>query len=68
MKSAFGEWFEAQHGKRVNELPDSSDDQLRSLIKLCEAAGRELAYRKLWDRQRTSALYAWKARERTPDA
>jgi hypothetical protein len=65
MKSAFGEWFEAQHGKRLDgSALKYTDDELRAMIRLGEVAARSLEARKLWDEKRTSALYAWQARER----
>ncbi len=60
--SAFQVWFEAQHGKRPN-VGNVTDDKLREMITLGDGAARELYSRTLYDAKRTSALYAWKAKD-----
>jgi hypothetical protein len=64
----FDEWFELQHGPRVP--PDLvithyiTDKELRNAYVFGQKANLALANRELWDKQRQSALYALKAREK----
>ena len=60
--SAFRVWFEAQHGKRPN-IGNVTDDNLREMITLGDGAARELHSRILYDAKRTSAMYAWQAKD-----
>ena len=59
MKSAFAEWFVAQHGQR--NKTHLSDRELHHAIEAGKAAERQLADRELWDQKEQSALYAWAA-------
>jgi hypothetical protein len=69
MKSEFADWFVAQHKPRTNSgMPNHTDQQLRDMVHAGRVAERVLACRELWDDKQTSALYAWQAREKTPNA
>lgn len=68
MKSEFADWFVAQHKPRTNSgMPNHTDQQLRDMVHAGRVAERVLACRELWDDKQTSALYAWQAREKTPN-
>ena len=68
MKSEFDEWFVAQHRPRTySGMPKHTDQQLRDMVQAGRVAERVLACRELWDEKHTSALYAWQAREKTPN-
>lgn len=69
MKSDFSEWFKAQHGPRERGvMAGYSERRLRDEIQRGKIAAAELEARSLWDEKRQSALYAWQAREKTPNA
>lgn len=62
MKSAFTDWFVAQHKSRTyGGMPNHSDQQLRDMVQAGKVADRVLACRELWDEKQQSALYAWTA-------
>lgn len=68
MKSEFMEWFVAQHKPRTNGgMPNHNDQQLREMVQAGRVAERVLAFRELWDEKQKSALYAWQARDKTPN-
>ena len=68
MKSEFMEWFVAQHKPRNDSgMPNHTDQQLRDMVQAGRVADRVLACRELWDEKRQSALYAWTARDKTPN-
>jgi hypothetical protein len=69
MKSEFAEWFVAQHKSRDSSgMPNHTDQQLRDMVQVGRVAERVLACRELWDEKQRAALYAWQARETTPNA
>lgn len=69
MTSEFMDWFVAQHSRRTDSgMPDHTDQQLRDMVQAGRVADRVLARRDLWDDKQTSALYAWRARERWTSA
>ena len=67
--SAFLAWFEAQHGTRhqAGEYDSRTDAQLEDAMMQGEAARRIWMQRQQWDARRQSALYAWCARDSTPN-
>lgn len=69
MKSEFAEWFNAQHGQRESGLfARHSDQMLRDDIQRGKMAAAALEARTLWDEKQQSAMYAWQARSKTPNA
>ena len=63
-RSQFLAWFVEQHGKReTGLLAGESDQMLADRVRAGKAAEAALAERRLWDAQKTAALYAWQARE-----
>ena len=61
-KSAFADWFVAQHKARTDSgLPNHTDLQLRDMVHAGKVADRVLACREMWDEKQQSALYAWTA-------
>ncbi|HOF31488.1 MAG TPA: hypothetical protein PK441_11615 [Burkholderiaceae bacterium] len=48
-------------------MPNHTDQQLRDMVQAGRVADRVLAFRELWDDKRQSALYAWTARDKTPN-
>ena len=68
MKSEFAKWFKAQHGPRESGLlAGHSEQMLRDEVHRGKVAAAELEARRLWDENRQSALYAWTARDKTPN-
>ena len=68
MNSEFMDWFVAQHKPRTDSgMPNHTDQQLRDMVQAGRVADRVLACRELWDDKQTSALYAWQARDKTPN-
>jgi len=68
VKSEFMAWFVAQHKPRTDSgMPNHTDQQLRDMVQAGRVADRVLAFRELWDDKRQSALYAWTARDKTPN-
>jgi hypothetical protein len=61
-KSAFEQWFVAQHGKRPAR--GGTDEELTVHILLGCGAERELQARRLYDARKQSALYAWTAKDK----
>lgn len=69
MKSEFAEWFNAQHGPLSRGLlAGHSEQMLRDEVQRGKVAAAELEARRLWREKRQSALYAWTARDMTPNA
>lgn len=68
MKSEFMTWFVAQHGHRERGvMAGHSDQRLRDEIERGKIAAAALAERETWDEKQQSALYAWQARNKTPN-
>jgi len=61
-KSAFGQWFVAQHGKRPAR--GGTDCTLSLTVIAALSAERELQARHLYDARKQSALYAWTAKDK----
>ena len=58
-KSAFGEWFKAQFGKRRKEFPKEDDEILRSRAYFGQLAQQELDRRERYDAKEAAALSAY---------
>ena len=68
MKSEFTEWFVAQHKLRTaSGMPNHTDQQLHDIMQTGRVTKRMLACRELWDEKQQTALYAWQARNKTPN-
>jgi hypothetical protein len=61
-KSAFEQWFVAQHGKRPAR--GGTDEELMAHVLMGQSAERELYARKNYDARKQSALYAWTAKDK----
>jgi hypothetical protein len=58
----FAAWFIAQHGKRPGD--SLTDEEMLRIIERGDDMRRVYRLRIDWDNRRTSALYAWQARDK----
>ena len=65
-KSAFVQWFEAQHGKRPT-MRGMTDWELEEMVANGERAKCVRNAQREYDARAESALYAWQAKDLTED-
>jgi len=62
MSDDFSMWFETQHGMRPGGK--LTDQQMLDVMRAGDAMREDFRRRCNWDDRRTSALWAWQAREK----